>query len=167
MAIETHSSFLLSCGKLYSFFLPSNVIVNNCSRSLITRFSASPTNLHKIPCIFCLRVSAFSFHELLLHQLMNPVSFSYLSLNFVINFLVNDTNYCVDCMCHAGVKGVVLGAELITISFLQLFSLLCLKVQQKLHPYYSESRFFILFVSAFFLKTDTRKRSILSREAIG
>ena len=39
--------------------------------------------------------------------------------------------------------------------------------QHKLHPCYSESRFFILFVSAFFLKTGMRKRSILSREAIG
>ena len=75
-------------------------------------------------------------------------------------------------LCHAGVKPgvkvVVLGAELATKSFLQLFSLgmsLCLKVQQKLHPCYSESRFLILFVSAFFLKTGIRKHSILSRES--
>ena len=63
MAIETHSS----CGQLCSSFFPSNVIVNDCSRSLITRFSASPPNLYKIPGLFRLRVSAFGFHELLLH----------------------------------------------------------------------------------------------------
>ena len=37
---------------------------------------------------------------------------------------MNDTNYCVDCvMQDLGVKVVVLGAELITKSFQQLFSL--------------------------------------------
>ena len=47
-----------------------------CSCSLITRFSASLPNLHKnIPRLFRLRVSAFGFYELPLHQLMNPVSF--------------------------------------------------------------------------------------------
>ena len=52
-----------------NFALPflSNVIVDDCSCSLITRFSASPPNLHKIPRLFRLRVSAFGFHELLLH----------------------------------------------------------------------------------------------------
>ena len=68
MAIETHSSFLLPFGQLCSSFFPSNVIVNDCSCSLITRrFSASPPNLHKIPRLFRLPVSAFGFHELLLH----------------------------------------------------------------------------------------------------
>ena len=68
MAIETHSSFLLSFGQLCSSFFPSNVIVNGCSCSLFTRrFSASPPNLHKIPRLFRLPVSAFGFHELLLH----------------------------------------------------------------------------------------------------
>ena len=74
-------------------------------------------------------------------------------------------------LCHTGVKVAVLGAELINkkLSTIILFlgCLLCLKVQQKLHPFYSESRFFILFVSTFFLKTGMRKRSILGREAIG
>ena len=73
-------------------------------------------------------------------------------------------------LCHAGVKVVVLGAELIKKAFYKyslLGCLLCLKVQQKLHPCYSESRFFILFVFAVFLKTGMRKRSILSGEAIG
>ena len=48
-------------------FFPSKVIVNDCSCSLITRFSASPPNLHKIPRLFRLQVSAFGFHELLIH----------------------------------------------------------------------------------------------------
>ena len=48
-------------------FFPPNIIVNDCSRRLIIRFSASPPNLHKIPRLFRLRVSAFGFHELLLH----------------------------------------------------------------------------------------------------
>ena len=46
---------------------PSNVIVNDCSCSLITRFSALPPNLQKIPRLFPLQVSAFGFNELLLH----------------------------------------------------------------------------------------------------
>ena len=41
--------------------------VNDCSRSLITRFSASQSNLYKISHLFRLRVSASGFHELLLH----------------------------------------------------------------------------------------------------
>ena len=49
-------------------FFPSNVIVNDCSCSLITRrFSASPPNLYEIPRLFRLQVSAFGFHELLVH----------------------------------------------------------------------------------------------------
>ena len=76
MATETHSSFLLSFGQLSSSYYPFNVVFNYCSCNLITQFSASPPNLHKnIPRIFRLRVSAFGFHELLLHLLMNPVSF--------------------------------------------------------------------------------------------
>ena len=74
-------------------------------------------------------------------------------------------------LCRTGVKVAVLGAELINkkLSTIILFlgCLLCLKVQQKLHPFYSESHFFVLFVSTFFLKTGMRKRSILGREAIG
>ena len=64
----------------------------------------------------------------------------------------------------------ILGAELITKSFLQLFSLELSSVFEsstETSSVYSESRFFILVVSAFFLKMGMRKRSILSREAIG
>ena len=48
-----------------NFALP--FIVSDCSRSLITRFSASPPILYKIPRLFRLRVSAFGVHEMLLH----------------------------------------------------------------------------------------------------
>ena len=56
----------------------------------------------------------------------------------------------------SGVKVVVLGAddENLSYNYSLLGCLLCLKVQQKLHPCHSESHFFVLFVSilAFFLK---------------
>ena len=77
------------------------------------------------------------------------------------------TAWTVSCRsegCH------ILEAELITKSFLQLFSLelsSVLESSTETSSVYSESRFFILFVSAFFLKMGMRKRSILSREAIG
>ena len=67
MAIETTVHFLY-CSDNFAlpFFYPF-VIVNDCSCSLITRFSASPPNMQKIPRLFRLQVSAFGFHELLLH----------------------------------------------------------------------------------------------------
>ena len=95
MAIETHSSFLLSFGQLCSSFFPSNVIVNDCSCRLITRFRVSPPNLHKIPRLFHLRVSAFGFHELLLHLSMNPVYFFFWTLSQTFSWMILITAWTV------------------------------------------------------------------------
>ena len=139
---RTFGVFIFRLAKFALPFFPSNV--NVCFCGLITRYGSAPPN--KIPCLFSLWVSAF---DELLATLVDDSSFflqcsTYFNLSNVINFLVNDTNNCVDSLRSEGCRTWGWWRKPFY-NYSLLGCLLCLKVQQKLHPRHSESRFFCSF----------------------
>ena len=151
-----HLSFLrpLKCTVGFSFFVRTNLLFLFSHPMSMFVFVARSLDLawhhqiYKIPSLFPLWLSFGLRWTARYTSWWLQFLSAYFNLNNVINFFVNDTNNCVDCIrsedcCTWGWWRKPF------YNYSLLGCLLCLKVQQKLHPCHSENHFFVFFVSIF------------------